>query len=72
MKTGGYSKARDALARRFGNSHVIADQIIYDLKNGDQIKSAKDLMQLSDDLNGAMNIRVILGNYAKLTLSLPL
>ena len=63
MKNGGYAKAREALAKRFGNPHVIADQVISNLTNGGPIKSAKDLVQLSDDLNGAMNV---LGNLGKL------
>ena len=63
MKNGGYGKAGEASAKRLGNPHVIADQVISNLKNGDPIKSAKDLVQLSDDSNGAMNV---LGNLGKL------
>ena len=48
--TKGYKLAREILHRRFGNDHLIAEQIISGLKSGQPIKSCADLRKLSDEL----------------------
>ena len=47
----GYEKAREILARRFGDHHIISDLIIKQLKSGKPVRNATDLRSLSDDLS---------------------
>jgi hypothetical protein len=59
----GYKQARDILTARFGNHHLVADTVIQRLKCGRPVKSADELLVLSDELcNGV----TILKNLSKL------
>ena len=48
--SGGYAKAREILEKRCGDRHIITDAVIKSLRNGQPVKSASDLQQLSDEL----------------------
>ncbi|XP_076036051.1 uncharacterized protein LOC143022004 [Oratosquilla oratoria] len=50
----GYVQARDILKRRFGNSHLVSQQIVNDLKNGKMVSKPQELSQLGDDLTMAV------------------
>ncbi|XP_076047328.1 uncharacterized protein LOC143028851 [Oratosquilla oratoria] len=50
----GYAGARDILKRRFGNSHLVSQQIVNDLKNGKMVSKPQELRQLGDDLTMAV------------------
>ena len=50
----GYKQARSILEDRFGNSHLVSQQIISDLKHGKSVSKGSDLLQLSDDLTTAV------------------
>ncbi|XP_076036814.1 uncharacterized protein LOC143022477 [Oratosquilla oratoria] len=50
----GYVQARDILKRRFGNSHLVSQQIVNDLKNGKMVSKPHELRQLGDDLTMAV------------------
>ncbi|XP_076043748.1 uncharacterized protein LOC143026852 [Oratosquilla oratoria] len=50
----GYVQARDILKRRFGNSHLVSQQIVNDLKNGKMVSKPQELRQLGDDLTMAV------------------
>ena len=49
----GYRQARDILQARFGNSHLVTERILKDLKSGKPVKSAHDIQQLADDIQNA-------------------
>ena len=53
----GYSQARDILKERFGNSHLVLEHVLRNLRHGKAIKGPHDLQQLSDD---AKNAKIIL------------
>ena len=57
----GYEQARKTLKTRFGNDHLISDKIIQRLKNGQSVRSADDLLLLSDDLTNSTAILQKLG-----------
>ena len=57
----GYAEARKILEQRFGNAHVISDKVIKNLKEGSPVKSAEELVNLSDDLRNGMSILQNLG-----------
>ena len=50
----GYIQARDILKNRYGNSHLVSQMIITDLKNGKRITKANELQQLADELSTAL------------------
>ena len=47
----GYMKAREILQNRFGNDHLVTERMIHSLRHGKAVKSARELQQLSDELN---------------------
>ncbi|KAK6196226.1 hypothetical protein SNE40_001491 [Patella caerulea] len=49
----GYSEALDILEQRCGNPHVISEEIISSLRMGKAVRTARDLMELSDSLQEA-------------------
>ena len=46
----GYAQAREVLKSRFGSSHLVAQRVINDLKNGKTVSSAAEVRKLADDL----------------------
>ena len=50
----GYTQARDILKNRYGNSHLVSQMIISDLKNGKRITKANELQQLGGELSTAL------------------
>ena len=46
----GYQKARKILKDRFGNDHIISQELIKSLKNGKPVKSSVELQHLADEL----------------------
>jgi len=60
----GYKQARKILLERFGNDHIITERIVRDLRNGKPVRSAFDLLKLSDELSNCM---LTLGRMKKLS-----
>ncbi|ESP02063.1 hypothetical protein LOTGIDRAFT_157204 [Lottia gigantea] len=52
----GYLDALDTLERRCGNPHSIPDKLITSLRSGKFLKTAQDLLSLSDSLRDAYTI----------------
>ena len=52
----GYKEALDILKVRFGNNYLISDKVIQNLRKGAPVKSAEDLLQLSDELKNGLSI----------------
>ena len=48
-----YCKAREALEKRYGNSHILCQKVIDDLRYGKPATRPSDLRQLADDLASA-------------------
>ena len=46
----GYTKARETLKNRFGNSHLVSQKIISELKSGKSVSPGQELQQLADEL----------------------
>ena len=46
----GYSQARDTLHNRYGNSRIVSQKLITDLKCGKRVVTAHYLQQLADEL----------------------
>ena len=61
----GYEEARDILRNRYGNSHLVSQRLIAELKNGKRVVKAHDLQQLADELSMAL-VLVALGKLGKL------
>ena len=59
----GYQQAREILKNRYGDHYIIADKVIQKLKDGGPVKSAQELLRLSDELNDGLSI---LSNLDKL------
>lgn len=59
----GYTQAREILKKRFGNHHLITEKIINNLKNGKQVKTPRDLQNISDEL---IHCHVILNQMKRL------
>ena len=49
----GYAQARAILKSRFGNTHLVTQTIIADLRNGKRVTKPHELLQLADDLSTA-------------------
>ena len=49
----GYAQARANLKSRFGNTHLVTQTIIADLRNGKRVTKPHELLQLADDLSTA-------------------
>ena len=49
----GYQQAREILSARFGNSHLISQRIISDLKHGRAVNRVQELQQLADEASMA-------------------
>ena len=47
---GGYQEARGILERRFGCPHAITHALVKKLKDGKQVKTAEEVMELANDL----------------------
>ena len=52
----GYAQAREVLKSRFGSSHLVAQRVINDLRNGKTVSSAAEVRMLADDLTTAYQI----------------
>ena len=52
----GYDKARKILEERFGDPHMITERIVINLRRGKPVKSAPELLRLSDELSNASMI----------------
>ena len=52
----GYAQAREVLKSRFGSSHLVAQRVINDLRNGKTVSSAAEVRKLADDLTTAYQI----------------
>ena len=50
----GYEKAREILKNRFGNSHLVSQRIMSDLKNGKSVHKPHEIQQLADELSTAL------------------
>ena len=62
----GYKQARGILKSRFGNTHLVSQSIISDLKNGKHVVKAHELQQLSDELCMALIALEKLGMYSEI------
>ena len=51
-----YAQAREVLKSRFGSSHLVAQRVINDLRNGKTVSSAAEVRKLADDLTTAYQI----------------
>ncbi|KAJ8048697.1 hypothetical protein HOLleu_01117 [Holothuria leucospilota] len=49
----GYAQALTVLESRFGNAHLVTEQLIRDLKFGKPVRSPQDIEQLADDIKNA-------------------
>ena len=52
----GYDKARKILEERFGDPDMITERIVINLRRGKPVKSAPELLRLSDELSNASMI----------------
>ena len=52
----GYAQAREVFKSRFGSSHLVAQRVINDLRNGKTVSSAAEVRKLADDLTTAYQI----------------
>ena len=52
----GYAQAREVLKSRIGSSHLVAQRVINDLRNGKTVSSAAEVRKLADDLTTAYQI----------------
>ena len=52
----GYEKARKILEERFGDPDMITERIVINLRRGKPVKSAPELLRLSDELSNASMI----------------
>ena len=52
----GYAQAREVLKSKFGSSHLVAQRVINDLRNGKTVSSAAEVRKLADDLTTANQI----------------
>ena len=50
----GYTQALGILKKRYGNTHLVSQRIINDLKKGKSVSKAHDLQQLADELAMAL------------------
>ena len=62
----GYDQAREILKNRYGNSHLMSQRIIADLKNDKSITKPNKLQQLSDELSMALTALKKLEKYSEL------
>ena len=62
----GYSQARDILHNRYGNSHLVSQKLITELKTGKRVVTAHDLQQLADELSMAVTALEQLGKLGEL------
>ena len=62
----GYSQARDILHNRYGNSHMVSQKLITELKTGKRVVTAHDLQQLADELSMAVTAVEQLGKLGEL------
>ena len=62
----GYDQARDILRNRYGNSHIVSQRLIAELKNGKRVVKAHDLQQLADELSMALTALEQLGKHGEL------
>ena len=51
------------LKSRFGSSHLVAQRVINDLRNGKTVSSAAEVRKLADDLNTAYQILSKIGAH---------
>ncbi|XP_071848513.1 uncharacterized protein [Apostichopus japonicus] len=49
----GYAKAISILENRFGNSHLVTERLIRELRFGKQVRLPQDIQQLADDMQNA-------------------
>ena len=68
----GYAQARAILKNRYGNSHLVSNMIISDLKNGKRITKANELQQLADEMSTALTALGQLGKCAVLNTQLSI
>ena len=61
-----YDQAREILKNRYGNSHLISQRLIADLKNGKSITKPNKLQQLSDELSMALTALKKLEKYSEI------
>ena len=61
----GYAKARSVLKSRFGSSHLVAQSIIDDLRQGKSAIRSKDLRTLADDVTTAHITLTKIGAYGE-------
>ena len=52
----GYAQAREVLKPRFGSSHLVAQRVINDLRNGKAVPIAAEVRRLADDVTTAYKI----------------
>ena len=62
----GYEQARDILRNRYGNSHLVSQRLIAELKNDKRVVKAHDLQQLADELSMALVALGRLGKFGEL------
>ena len=62
----GYNQARAILHNRYGNSHLVSQRLINELKTGKRVVNADDLQQLADELSMAVTALEQLGKLSEL------
>ena len=63
--TAGYAQAREVLKSRFGSSHLVAQRVINDLRNGKAVSNAAEVRKLADDVTTAYQILSNIGAYSE-------
>ena len=63
--TARYAQAREVLKSRFGSSHLVAQRVINDLRNGKAMSNAAEVRKLADDITTAYQIVSSIGAYSE-------
>ena len=61
----GYNQARDILKMHFGNSHLVAQKLISDLKAGKRVVKPNEIQLLADELKMATTTLQQLGMFSE-------
>ena len=62
----GYKEAREILSSRFGDSQLIAESLVNELKCGKPLRKPRDLQQMADELKMALRSLDDLGNMSEI------
>jgi len=61
----GYCQAREILATRFGDDHLIFDRIVKSIRSSKPVRTGDDLLSLSDELTNCIAIMNKMGKLAE-------